>query len=699
MTSTYYPESPKATTRKLTSLTSSYRLRASLAVLAIILFFVLYFALVAGLAYLVYYSFTYDIGRVNKFSILMKIGAIAGAVMLFVFTLKFVFKLKNPKRTNRIRLVKKEQPELWAFVNRICKETGAPKPKAIYVDPDVNAYVSYSNMWLSLFLPVKKELTIGLGLVSCLNLSEFKAVMAHEFGHFAQSSMKIGSYIISANTIIHDMIFSRDKWDDLLDQWRGADIRLSFAAWIITPVIWIIRQILNLFYQFLNIMYSSLSREMEFNADKVAVSTTGSEAIVSALWKLDGGSQHWNSTMNHAYVASQKKMFVSNLYEHNNLAIGRTSETQKAQLEELPVDERGGRLFFTSSENSKVGMYASHPPNDQREHNAKIPFIDCEEDHRSPWLLFANKEELQEKMTQLIYKEYLNKTQESITSAEVFEKFIQDESKGSDLLSEFENTFENRYLHIPEKDVLLRKMTEYKDAGTDAITKLKKQLTQLMDPVREIEAIMLKAQQIANGTIKDKAFSFNGETYKKKDLHEGYNKLFAKREQIFNEDFKEWDTSFCALHLALAEKVGKKNELMKYYEQHNGIANVYKTLANVKTSIYNELAQLQSRSDVTEGEVRTFGHKVNDRVYSVNAEMDKLSSLDFVPLPNIETVSELKEAIIEGSEFKKYRGNMFEGEGFSTVMTQVENAIAHCQRIEQKSIGTILLFQKEMIEN
>jgi Zn-dependent protease with chaperone function len=85
-------------------------------------------------------------------------------------------------------------------------------------------------MWLNLFLPVKKELTVGLGLISCLNLSEFKAVLSHEFGHFAQSSMKIGSYIISANTIIHDLIYSRDKWDDILDQWRASDLRLSVAA-------------------------------------------------------------------------------------------------------------------------------------------------------------------------------------------------------------------------------------------------------------------------------------------------------------------------------------------------------------------------------------------------------------------------------------------------------------------------------------
>ena len=297
MSTIYYPESPKNVPLKLTSLPSSYKFKAFLAIVAIVLFLTLYAALVVGLVFLVYYAFIYEVTLINTITILLKIGAIGGSLMLFIFTLKFFFKLKNHKPENRIKLKKEEHKELWSFINQICKETGAPKPKNIYIDPNVNAYVSYSNIWLSLFLPIKKELTIGLGLTSCLNLSEFKAVVSHEFGHFAQSSMKIGSYINSANTIIHDMIYSRDKWDDILDQWRASDLRLSAAAWAITPLIWIIRQVLALFYQFLNIMYSSLSREMEFNADKVAVSTSGSDAIISALWKLDTGFENWNNTI------------------------------------------------------------------------------------------------------------------------------------------------------------------------------------------------------------------------------------------------------------------------------------------------------------------------------------------------------------------------------------------------------------------
>ena len=698
MSSTYYPLSPTNIPKKLTGLTPSYQFRAFLAILAILLFFVLYSAMVVALGYLAYYAIIYDMGDVNKLTILLKVGAIAGSAMLFVFTLKFIFKLKNHKFTNRIKLEKSKNPELWSFINKICEETGAPKPKSIYVDPDVNAYVAYSNMWLSLFLPVRKELTIGMGLTDCLNLSEFKAVVSHEFGHFAQRSMKIGSYIISANTIIHDMIFDRDKWDDLLDQWRASDIRLSAAAWVITPIIWVIRQILNLFYQFLNIMYSSLSREMEFNADKVAVSTSGSDAIISALWKLDEGSNNWNSTLNHAYLAAQKKIFVKNLYVHNALVIERGAEKQKSLLSQLPEDNRGGKHYFSVSEASKVSMYASHPPNDKREDSAKVPYIDCAADERSPWLLFGNKDELQERMTTLLYKQYFDKVAEKHVAKQTFEDFIKTENQGAELLEEYDNSFQDRFMHVPELSELKKAAAKVEVPNLGMLDNLKSELKILMQPAKEIEELMSKAQQIAQGTAKEKSFSFKGIEYTKKNLENGYTFLLNQREEIFNENFKQWDTSFCALHYAIADGAGKTAELEAHYQQHDCLTKLYKKITGIKNSIYQSVNNLQEREDVTQAQVHSLTENIKQMADAINDELKALETISFVPMPNIDSIQELKEAIVEGGVFKREQGNIFENGGFNTIMSNIETAILSCQRIDQKSIGTILSFHKKLQE-
>ena len=696
MNTNFYPKSPNSLPKNLTNLPASYMFRATLAVLAILLFFALYAALVIGLGYLVYYACTYDMVHINKLTIILKVGAVAGAAMLFVFTLKFIFKLKNHKRENRIQLNKEEHTDLWSFILTICKETGAPKPKNIYVDPDVNAYVAYTNMWLSLFLPVKKELTIGMGLVSCLNLSEFKAVMSHEFGHFSQRSMKIGSYIISANTIIHGMIYDRDKWDDLLDQWRASDIRLSAAAWAITPVIWIIRQLLGLFYMFLNLMYSSLSREMEFNADKVAISTSGSDAILSGLWRLDSGFEEWNATLNNAYLASKKKLFVKNLYTHNTKALADIAEEQLSLLNNLPKDSRGGQTYFTSSLASKADMYASHPSNDKRQDNAKVPYIACEQDSRSPWLLFSNPTILQEEMTGLIYKQYINSAPKEFAEDVAFNEFIIQESQGKELLAEYYHTFENRFLHIETPENLRHEAIRNQNISSMVISSHKKELLALMKPVQELEALMMKANQIAQGAVTENSFIFKDKEYKKKDLNEGYQLLMNEREELFNSSFKDWDTSFCGFHLALAKQTAKAEALLQIYAQHHTITQVYKNFVVCKNTIFTLVNELQAKEDVTDGQVTVLKSTINRKVEELNDSLSLFDSMEFVPMPNIDSIIELKETLVSGGEFKREPGDIFNNGGFDTIITNIDNAIMHCQRIDQKSIGVILAFHKEL---
>jgi len=698
MAHSIYPPGPEENTKSLTALTASYQIRVFLAIVSIFTFFILYFALVAALGYLVFLAIIFPIPSINIPMILFKLGIIAGPAMLFVFTLKFIFKLKNQQAANRIKINKKTQPDLLEFVNEICRETGSSRPKSIYIDPDVNAYVSYSNMWLSLFLPIRKNLTLGLGLIGSLNLSEFKAVIAHEFGHFAQRSMKIGSYIISANTIIHDMIFERDSWDDTLAQWRASDLRLSFPAWIITPLIWLIRQVLRLFYQFLNIMHASLSREMEFNADKVAVSLTGSEAIISALWKLEYGAAAWNNTLNHTFTATKKNIYVRNIYEHFHLALQKTALSQNEILQSLPADHRGGRLFFSNSQRSKTGMYASHPPNDAREHNAKMPFIACAADNRSPWILFNYSEEMQEKMTILIYEQYFKKKAGEYANPQVFEEYMQAESQDNDLLTEYQGIFKMRNTFIPEFEELKKEAFAIEIPVEKAFDALDARLAILVKPLLEIDALAIKVQQIANGDTHEKSITFKDKTYFKKTLQEGYEALAKERQRIIADEVNPWDLSYFGLHLHVAGKLQRKVELMNLYEQHNLLILFYSQLIQSRDSIYDRLTTLQAREELSQLEVDAFRKIIDDQNKILNKAMADFDALNFISIQNIDKLEELKEIIVEGGEFKITGGEIFKSGAFDELSQKIESALMSCQRINQKSMVCILALHKHLLE-
>lgn len=692
-----YPPSPSETPKGLTALSGGYMFKATLAILAVILFFILYFSLVLVLGYGIYYAIFYEIEYINNWTILLKIGSVAAAVMLFLFSLKFILKLKNHKPNNRIRLDKNEHPKLVEFINQICSETGAPKPRRIYVAPDVNAYVAYSNMWLSLFLPVKKDLTIGMGLVAILNKSEFKAVVSHEFGHFAQRSMKIGSYIVSANTIIHDMIFNRDNWDRALDEWRQTDIRLSFAAWFITPIIWIIRQILRLFYVFLNIMHSLLSREMEFNADKVAVRTSGSLAIVSALWKLDYGATSWNLIIENAYLSAQKGIFVKNLYRHNQ----KNLEGQKPEIDQsynkLDIDSTGNKRFFSTEANSKVSMYASHPPNHLREQSAKSPFISCEVDTSSPWEFFNEIDSLQEEMTSLIYKLYLGREVQEYAQDEVFETFIHAERKSDHLAEEYQNTFKDRFLSIPEDKELKTLIHGEKMDHRAAIDELKKELTTLMNPVKEIEGLMEKAVQILQGTSKEKSIHWKGKKYTKRHLEKVLQEMQQAREDLLNNSFIDWDKRFCQHCTALASEKNRLTDLLKLYAQHRTISMYYRILLESIKKIFMRLQSLQQQGEVTTTEISDFKNLINEKMRLLTNELETFDKMDFVPLPNIDSVTELKKAIIEDDSFPLVTNKLFENGEFDNIYNLMTATGSHCQRLEQKNLNSILELHNELV--
>ena len=135
-----------------------------------------------------------------------------------------------------------------------------------------------------------------------------------------------------------------------------------------------------------------------------------------------------------------------------------TAKLQEDRINALEVHPAGGKQFFTNNELSKVGMYASHPPNNMREENVKNPYVACEIDNRSPWILFHEKEKLQSSATALIYKEYFNLNPTEYCSKEEFETFVDQESKSKEILNKYGNIFEQRFANIPEEvDVTLAK--------------------------------------------------------------------------------------------------------------------------------------------------------------------------------------------------------------------------------------------------
>src|SRR5262245_2666447 len=164
-------------------------------------------------------------------------------------------------------LERRDQPRLFAFVERLAAVVGAPVPDRLAIDCQVNA-----GAGLELGL-LRREgsalvLKIGLPLVAGLTLPQLAGVLAHEFGHFSQGTgMRLYRGIRGVNAWFDRVVHERDDWDASLQ--RGADegglagVACMFAQMMVA----LGRKLLFGLMLAGHAISCFLSRQMEFDAD------------------------------------------------------------------------------------------------------------------------------------------------------------------------------------------------------------------------------------------------------------------------------------------------------------------------------------------------------------------------------------------------------------------------------------------------
>ena len=299
-------------------------------------------------------------------------------------------------------------------------------------------------------------------------------------------------------------------------------------------------------------------------------------------------------------------------------------------------------------------------------------------------------------MTQLIYKEYFKSDAGNHVSFETFQMFVKGESQGKELLDAYHNTFENRYLNIPDTEDLM-KIQEFGIQSPLYFENLKDEVKSLMKPIKELDALLLKTVQIAQGESKVKSITYQKNTYSKRQIQEAYDQIIEDRNVLLKESFLEWDKKFCYAHLGIALQVDAYDQLNKHYKQHIVISEIYKSFLDGKAGILNAIQQIQSNSSATEDDVRALSTSIKNSASEMEVEVGRLDEIDFVELPNIDTLKELKESIIKSGDLAIKPGNIFENGHFQNIVETIERVLINLQRVDQKSIASLLLKQNTIL--
>jgi len=393
----FYPASPNQVPADLIEPSSSYKRHAWLAMASLAIFVVAYLGLVGWLSWTSYRLFSAVSGdAVNVFL------AISTA-FLALFLIKALFFLERGKMADEIEVSAHDQPRLFDFLHRLADEVGAPRPFRVYLSPRVNACVFYDLSLLNLIVPSRKNLDIGLGLVNVLNIGELKAVLAHEFGHFAQRTMAVGRWVYISHQIAIQIVAKRDAFDRLLVSLSRLDIRIAWIGWLFRLIVWAIRSAVELMFNVVVLAQRALSREMEFQADLVAVSVTGSDALIHALHKLTAADDAWSSAVSFAVAEANAGHRVIDLFSLQDRVIqkmrGILNDPGYGAVPEHPADNPRDHKVFKTSMTAPPHMWSTHPSNTDREANAKRRYIPAEIDQRTAWEIFDDINGLKERIS------------------------------------------------------------------------------------------------------------------------------------------------------------------------------------------------------------------------------------------------------------------------------------------------------------
>ncbi|HEV3235848.1 MAG TPA: M48 family metallopeptidase, partial [Gemmataceae bacterium] len=571
--SSFYPSSPAQVPSALTQPTMRFRLQVLAVLFSLFLFLVLYVGLLALSGWALYWSITVSFGKL----IVVKLLLIFLSGLLFLYLLKGLFKRDRSEKTLRVEITPADNPRLFAFIEQLCQETQAPRPHRVYVSPEVNAAVFYHESFLSLFLPTPKNLLLGLGLANMLNLSEFKAVLAHEFGHFAQRSMKLNAYVYQANRIISDIVYGRDWLDDFLIRVKYSESWLVLPIWGLVGLLWLVRKVLGVLFRSINGLSSGLSRQMEFNADLVAVGVVGSEAAVHALAKTMIASECWDQALSDLRAAANHHLYTKDLFFHQNHAVSYLRQIkQDPNWGELVKEDQESGNFFRPENQAIPLMWATHPSNYDREQNAKRLFVNCPIDERSPWALFDEPGRVREKVTRRFYRvAWRIPKKTDYRRPEEVQAFIEEEHAQSTYGERYHGIYNNRFLSFNDISELIVK------AGLEkpAIKELACQHSQLFADDLKIwtedhqtrlkEHHLLRGFQEEPAKHKKESLDFRGRRYEPKVA----SRLLKKVESELKED-RQWlgdfDKRVFLVHYQFARIQGEQvtQELVSRYRFH-----------------------------------------------------------------------------------------------------------------------------------
>jgi Zn-dependent protease with chaperone function len=172
------------------------------------------------------------------------------------------------------RMSAAEVPELFAEIEQLRQSVKARSVHDVLLTPDFNAAVVHTPRLGMLGWP-RRSLVIGLPLLASLPPYQFRAVLAHEFGHLAQNHTSFSNCIYRI----------RQSWYRILQALKPGR----------SAVIGVLTRFFDWYGPYFNAYSFVLARANEYEADRESARVTSREDAGDALTAVDAKSEYIES--------------------------------------------------------------------------------------------------------------------------------------------------------------------------------------------------------------------------------------------------------------------------------------------------------------------------------------------------------------------------------------------------------------------
>jgi Zn-dependent protease with chaperone function len=563
-----YPESPQNVSNEITKPSAEFRQEVFGVLGSIILFIATYFVLViaglivAALCVLAAYLIVSTV--LNIWLIIFSIGLVVMAILIIFFLFKFIVKKTSVDRSGKTEIKRDDHPLLFEFIARVASETHTPLPRKVFISSEVNAYVFYDSTFWSMFLPIRKNLNIGLGLVNSVSLSEFKAILAHEFGHFSQRSMKLNSYVYHVNHIIHNMLFDNKGYGETLQGFAELHWAFNLVATMTYGVIRSIQFALEKVYGIVRRRSMALSRQMEFHADAVAASVSGSAPLVRALYRLEYAESCYQQVLHiyNRWISENRKGL--NLFAHHTSYMNELASDLKLRMEHGFVQV--GAPDVRKHHRTRVvvkDQWASHPSTEDREAHLLSLGIEAPEVNDSAWLLFSNLDKFQQVATNALYSEVKFQQSPELIDGHAFELITREQAKKYSFHPVYMGFYDNRDITPFNPDELLKSSPSVPNSLAEILTP---EVLTLQTDMGGLEADIQMLVAISSEDSGIDTFDFDGKKYAQADSAALLETLRNEKESIIARLDKA-DQQIFLLYHNHASHLGRPNEAIAAYKE------------------------------------------------------------------------------------------------------------------------------------